>query len=93
MILSKSILLSLINKSLDRKLIFILFLFFSSSLLAQFSSTPGIPFIKNFTEEETKSSLTVYDISQGINGEMYFSTPGGLLEYDGARVGKITHMD
>ena len=91
MILSKSILLSLINKSLDRKLIFILFLFFSSSLLAQFSSTPGIPFIKNFTEEETKSSLTVYDISQGINGEMYFSTPGGLLEYDGARWKNYTY--
>ena len=89
--MSKSILLSLINKSLDRKLIFVLFLFVSSSLLAQFSSTPGIPFIKNFTEEETKSSLTVYDISQGINGEMYFSTPGGLLEYDGARWKNYTY--
>ena len=80
-----------LTEEVRRKLIFILFLFVSSSLLAQFSSTPGIPFIKNFTEEETKSSLTVYDISQGINGEMYFATPGGLLEYDGTRWKNYTY--
>ena len=79
------LLLTLLNKIAKRNLIFLLFILICNSLLGQFSSTPGIPFIKNFTEEETKSSLTIYDISQGINGEMYFATPGGLLEYDGTR--------
>jgi len=81
----------LLLKIEKRNLIFLVFLFICNSILAQFSSTPGIPFIKNFTEEETKSSLTVYDVSQGINGEMYFSTPGGLLEYDGTRWKNYTY--
>ncbi|MFT6700016.1 MAG: DNA-binding CsgD family transcriptional regulator [Porticoccaceae bacterium] len=68
-----------------------LFLFFSicsifnTASYGQLKEQLGNPFIKNFTEEETKSSLTVYDVSQSINGEMYFSTPGGLLEFDGTR--------
>ncbi|WP_339895231.1 hypothetical protein [uncultured Algibacter sp.] len=68
-----------------RNLIFLAFIFFCNSILAQLSNTPGTPFIKNFTEEETKSNLTIYDISQGHDGEMYFATSSGLLLYDGIR--------
>lgn len=66
-------------------LIFLLFIFFSNSIFAQFSNIPGTPFIKNFTEKETESDLTIYDISQGRRGETYFATPGALLVFDGIR--------
>lgn len=46
---------------------------------------PGIPIIKNFTEEDINQELTVYDMSQSTNGIMYFATPGALLEFDGIR--------
>ena len=75
----------LLLKIEKRNLIFLVFLFICNSILAQFSSTPGIPFIKNFTEEDTNQNLIVHDISQSVNGEMYFATPGALLEYDGIR--------
>tara|TARA_R110002049_G_scaffold235268_1_gene408528 strand:+ start:16 stop:2919 length:2904 start_codon:yes stop_codon:yes gene_type:complete len=82
--MSKLILL-LIDRRVSRKLIFLLLLFVNNSIFAQFSNTPRIPFIKNLTEEDINYDLTVYDISQSVNGEMYFATPGALLEYDGVR--------
>lgn len=85
MISSKSILWSLINKNATTKLIFLIFLIFNNSLLAQFFKIPGTPLIKNFTEEEVKTNLVVFDISQNSTGEMYFATAAGLLEYDGIR--------
>jgi len=66
-------------------LFFILFLMNSNFIFCQLNNQLGTPFIKNFTEEEIKNNLTVYDISQSINGEMYFATPRALLEYDGIR--------
>ncbi len=53
--------------------------------MGQFSNVPGTPLVKNFTEEEINSHLKIFDISQSVNGEMYFATPSGLLEYDGVR--------
>ncbi len=73
------------TKQVNRKLIFLLVLFVCNLTLAQFQNTQGIPFIKNFTVEETKNNATIFDISQGDNGIMYFATPEGLLEYDGIR--------
>jgi DNA-binding CsgD family transcriptional regulator len=74
-----------------RKLVFVFFLSFATILLGQVSSSLGTPFIKNFTEEEINNDLNVFDISQNINGEMYFATPKGLLEYDGTRWKKYTY--
>ncbi|WP_445737708.1 hypothetical protein [Mariniflexile sp.] len=67
------------------------FIIFYNSIFAQISNTPGIPFIKNFTELETKSDLTIHDISQGRDGEMYFATPGALLAFDGIRWKKYSY--
>ena len=62
------------------KLLVITLLFCSSSY-AQF----GNPFIKNFSKNEIKKELKVFDISQNKNGEMYFATAGSLLVFDGFR--------
>ena len=64
-----------------RKLVFIFFLSFASSILGQFSNLPGTPFIKNFPQKKLK----IFDTSQNINGEMYFATAGSLVEFDGFR--------
>lgn len=72
-------------------LIYLFLIFVCNSIFAQISNTPGVPFIKNFTEEETNSSLTIYDISQGGNGEMYFATSGALLVFDGIRWKKYSY--
>ncbi|MDG1731283.1 MAG: hypothetical protein P8K68_05755 [Algibacter sp.] len=68
-----------------RNLIVLVFLFLSTTIFAQYSNAPGIPFIKNFTEESTNKNLTIYGVSQSSNGIMYFATAGALLEYDGIR--------
>ena len=64
-----------------RKLVFIFFLSFATSILGQFSNLPGTPFIKNFPQKKIK----IFDTSQNINGEMYFATAGSLVEFDGFR--------
>jgi AraC family chitin signaling transcriptional activator len=69
---------------------FILLLFTVNSGLAQVFNMPGIPLIKNFTEEDVNHKLTVYDMSQSINGVMYFATSGALLEFDGIRWNSYT---
>jgi len=74
-----------------RKLLFVFFISFVTNIYGQFSSTPGTPFIKNFTEEEVGSNLTVFDISQNKNGEIFFATPNGLLEFDGVRWKNYTY--
>jgi DNA-binding CsgD family transcriptional regulator len=74
-----------IFKKVKSWVFFILFLLGSNFIFCQLNDQLGTPFIKNFTEEEIKNNLTVYDISQSITGEMYFATPGALLEYDGIR--------
>jgi ligand-binding sensor domain-containing protein/DNA-binding CsgD family transcriptional regulator len=73
-------------------LFFILFLGISNFTFCQLNNQLGAPFIKNFTEEEIKNNLTIYDISQNTNGEMYFATPAGLLEYDGIRWKSYTYQ-
>ena len=64
-----------------RKLVFIFFLSFATSILGQFSNLPGTPFIKNFPQKKIK----IFDTSQNINGEIYFATAGSLVEFDGFR--------
>ena len=61
------------------------FLFLGKTTFCQFSNALGAPIIKNFTEEAINNDLTIFDISQNVNGIMYFATPSGLLEYDGVR--------
>ncbi len=73
-------------------LFFILFLVINNFTFCQLNNQLGAPFIKNFTEEEIKNNLTIYDISQNTNGEMYFATPAGLLEYDGIRWKSYTYQ-
>jgi DNA-binding CsgD family transcriptional regulator len=75
----------------NRILLYFFAIIFCNSIFAQISNTPGIPFIKNFTEEETKSNLTIYDISQGGDGEMYFAISGALLVFDGVRWKKYSY--
>ncbi|WP_338359662.1 hypothetical protein [Yeosuana marina] len=70
---------------MHKSIYFLLLLFTVNSALAQDFNIPGIPFIKNFTEEDIHYELTVFDMSQNPNGIMYFATPGGLIEYDGIR--------
>ncbi len=77
--------------NINRILIYLFLIIVCNSIFAQISNTPGIPFIKNFTEEETNSNLTIYDISQGGNGEMYFATSGALLVFDGVRWKKYSY--
>jgi DNA-binding CsgD family transcriptional regulator/ligand-binding sensor domain-containing protein len=79
------------HKKINRYKICLVFLFVSFSLLGQFSKIPDTPLIKNFTEEEIHHDLTVFDISQNLNGIMYFATPSGLLEFDGERWENYTH--
>ena len=55
-------------------------LFFNTSY-----SQIGNPFIKNFSKNEIKKELKVFDISQNKSGEMYFATASSLLEFDGFR--------
>ena len=62
-----------------------LFLLSYTAIFSQLNKQLGTPFIKNFTEEGIKNNLKIYDISQNTNGEMYFATPAGLLEFDGIR--------
>lgn len=59
----------------------------SYSLYGQWGNmpVPGTPLVKNFTEEDVNTELTVFDISQSADGIMYFATPNGLLEFDGVR--------
>lgn len=85
MIKSQHAIFQLINKSVNRFLIFLAIIFASGSLYGQFSNIPGTPITKNFTEDEVNNDLTIFDISQNENGIMYFATPSGLLEYDGVR--------
>lgn len=61
-----------------------------NSTFAQVFKMPGIPFIKNFTEEDVNYELTVFGMSQNANGIMYFATPKALLEYDGVRWNSYT---
>ena len=68
-----------------RKLLFVFFLSTASTICGQFSNIQGTPLVKNFTEEDTNSDLTVFDISQSANGLMYFATSNGLKEFDGVR--------
>ncbi len=68
-----------------------LVIFLCNSINAQVPNISGTPFIKNFTEEETKSNLTIFDISQGKEGEMYFATSNGLLQFDGIRWHNYTY--
>jgi len=84
MMISKSNIIWKVERGI-RKLIFLVLLIISNTISAQYTQTPGIPFIKNFTEESTNQNLTIYDISQSSNGIMYFATAGALLEYDGIR--------
>jgi len=72
-------------KNTIRSLVFLAIFIVSNPLHAQFSNIPGTPFVKNFTEEAINNDLTVFDISQGKDGVMYYATPAGLLEYDGVR--------
>tara|TARA_R110002126_G_scaffold291172_1_gene450685 strand:+ start:12660 stop:15527 length:2868 start_codon:yes stop_codon:yes gene_type:complete len=76
---------------INRLFFFLIFFCFSNSLLGQFFNISGTPFIKNFTEEEIKNDLTIFDMSQNTNGEMYFATSSGLLEYDGIRWENYKH--
>lgn len=57
----------------------------------QFSYSPGTPFIKNFTSLETHNDLSIYGISQGTLGEMYFASSDGLLVFDGVRWQNYSH--
>lgn len=69
-----------------KRLFFLLIFFsFSNSFLGQFSNLPGLPFIKNFSKDEVKKDVKVFDISQDANGVLYFATSGFLLEFDGFR--------
>ncbi|MBT8259771.1 MAG: hypothetical protein KJN82_00525, partial [Bacteroidia bacterium] len=52
-------------------------------VLGQNSEIPGIPLIKNFSKEETDFNLTLFDTSQSENGELFFATSDGLIEFDG----------
>lgn len=75
-------------KFLYKKLNFLfLFLFLWSEIhtFSQISNFPGLPYIRNFSKEEVKAGLKVFDISQGENGLLYFAQPGSLIEYDGYR--------
>ena len=68
-----------------RRLGVFLILFFINSplIVGQFSKNLGTPFVKNFTKKQLKKDLKIFDISQDKNGEIYFATPGSLLEFDG----------
>ena len=68
-----------------RKLLFVFFLSTATTICGQFSNIQGTPFVKHFTEEDTNSDLTIFDISQNVNGLMYFATSSGLIEFDGVR--------
>ncbi|UAM97237.1 hypothetical protein K8354_13035 [Polaribacter litorisediminis] len=70
---------------INRLFFFLIFFCFSNSLLGQFSNLPGVPLIKNFSKEEVKKDLKVFDISQDANGLLYFATSGALIEFDGFR--------
>ncbi|WP_235996530.1 ligand-binding sensor domain-containing protein [Robertkochia sediminum] len=63
--------------------IFWIYLLSFNALHAQLSAIPGTPYIKNFTEEEVRNDLTIFDVAQGEKGTMYFATPHGLLQFDG----------
>lgn len=67
---------------LSLRIFLILFLFKIVLVEAQYFDAPGVPFIKNFSEKEVHSNLNVYGTSQGDNGELYFATPNGLVEFD-----------
>jgi ligand-binding sensor domain-containing protein/DNA-binding CsgD family transcriptional regulator len=68
-----------------------MFLLCANFCFGQMNGFLGDPFIKNFTEEEIKNNLTIFDISQNTNGEMYFATSSGLLEFDGVRWKKYAY--
>ena len=66
------------------------FLFFSCIFLfafkfsfTQIDSDFGNPYIRNFSKKEVNKNLKVFEISQNNKGELFFATPGNLLEYDG----------
>jgi len=54
----------------------------SSSVFAQ--NELGNPYIKNYAPKEYNSSATIWDITQGNNGLMYFGVSAGVLQYDGS---------
>tara|TARA_R110002051_G_scaffold60446_4_gene110639 strand:- start:1978 stop:4857 length:2880 start_codon:yes stop_codon:yes gene_type:complete len=64
---------------------FLIIICFSNPLFGQFTNLPGVPFIKNFSKEDVKKDLKVFDISQDKNGVLYFAAPGSLIEFDGFR--------
>lgn len=68
-----------------RNMLFSFVVIFCGMVSAQYGYSPGTPFIKNFTPIEAKNALSVFDISQGALGEMYFATSDGLLVFDGVR--------
>lgn len=67
-----------------------LFLFTEIHIFSQISNLPGLPYTKNFSKEEVKVGLKIFDISQGADGLLYFAQPGSLIEYDGFRWTKYT---
>lgn len=68
---------------MKRNLLFFILLLICKSISAQLSNSQGIPLIKNFTKEDVKSSVKVFNISQSKNGEIYFAIQGSLLTFDG----------
>ena len=67
-----------------------LFLFTEIHIFSQILDLPGLPYTKNFSKEEVKVGLKIFDISQGSDGLLYFAQPGSLIEYDGFRWTKYT---
>lgn len=57
--------------------------FFLSLVFPLFGQFSGVPYIENFAKENFQSK--VWDIAQGINGELYLATPKGLTVFDGIR--------
>src|SRR5690242_2200201 len=47
------------------------------------SSSPGLPFIRNFQAEQYKAGLQNFNIVQDRRGLIYVANNYGLLEYDG----------
>ncbi|MEX0609002.1 MAG: two-component regulator propeller domain-containing protein [Balneolaceae bacterium] len=72
-------------KLLFLKVFWVCFLFVmgGENLYAQFSSSDGLPFIRNYSPEEYNWHIQSWGFAQDSNGVLYVSNLAGVIRYDG----------
>lgn len=62
---------------------YLLPLFLLTAIFVKGQKELGSPYIKNFNTKKHKVTSSIWDITQGKNGLMYFGTGTGVLQFDG----------